>query len=94
MIVGLPVAGRPPALRDSIPNNTAIRIGLPTLTNSAMTYTVTVGAADDPLAPQGNPSARWSESGPFVNTGRHLLAGYDYMFDAVGGRIGFRKDPM
>jgi hypothetical protein len=27
-----------------------------------------------------------------VNTGRHLLADYDYLFDAEAGHIGFRKD--
>jgi hypothetical protein len=45
------------------------------------------------LRQQGNPAARWSRSGPFVNTGRHLLADYDYLFDAEAGHIGFRKDP-
>jgi hypothetical protein len=26
-----------------------------------------------------------------VNTGRHLLAAYDYLFDAKAGEVGFRK---
>ncbi|MFY9764905.1 MAG: hypothetical protein WAK42_07850 [Mycobacterium sp.] len=52
-----------------------------------------VNGDDGGLAPQGNPAARWSQSGPFVNTGRHLLADYDYLFDAEAGHIGFRKDP-
>jgi hypothetical protein len=28
---------------------------------------------------------------PLVNTGRHLLAAYDYLFDAKAGEVGFRK---
>jgi hypothetical protein len=93
MIVGLDTAQRPPTMQDTIPNGTRIRIGLPTFTDPALDYSVTTGAADDTLAPQGNPAARWSRSGPFINTGRHLLAGYDYLFDADAGHIGFRKDP-
>jgi hypothetical protein len=35
--------------------------------------------------------ARWqSQTGSFINTGVHLLANYDYHFDAVNGRVGFR----
>ncbi|WP_429428326.1 hypothetical protein [Nocardia sp. GAS34] len=93
MIVGPGPAGRPPALRTAIPNGTRIRIGLPAFSDPALTYTMTTGATNDSLAPQGDPAARWSRSGPFVNTGRHLLAGYDYLFDADTGHIGFRKDP-
>jgi hypothetical protein len=93
MIVGLDAAQRPPTMQDTIPNGTRIRIGIPTFTDPALAYSVTTGAADDALAPQGNPAARWSQSGPFVNTGRRLLAGYDYLFDADAGHIGFRKDP-
>jgi hypothetical protein len=93
MIVGLDPTQRPPTMTDTIPNGTQIRIGVPTFTEPALTYSVTTGAADDGLAPQGNPAARWSRLGPFVNTGRHLLADYDYLFDAEAGHIGFRKDP-
>jgi hypothetical protein len=93
MIVGLAPAQRPPTMQDTIPNGTRINIGIPTFTNPALGYTVTTGATDDPLAPQGNPAARWAQNGPFVNTGRHLLAGYDYLFDADAGHIGFLHDP-
>jgi hypothetical protein len=93
MIVGLEPAQRPPTMQDTIPNGTRIRIGIPTFTDPSLAYSVTTGAADDALAPQGNPAARWSKSGPFVNLGRHLLAGYDYLFDADAGHIGFRTDP-
>ena len=93
MIVGLNPAQRPPTIRDAIPNGTRIRIGIPTFTDAALAYSVTTGAAHDGLAPQGNPAARWSQSGPFVNTGRHLLAGYDYLFDADEGHVGFLNDP-
>jgi hypothetical protein len=93
MIVGLEPAQRPPTMQNTIPNGTRIRIGIPTFTHPSLAYSVTTGAADDALAPQGNPAARWSKSGPFVNLGRHLLAGYDYLFDADAGHIGFRTDP-
>jgi hypothetical protein len=93
MIVGLDPTQRPPTLQNDIPNGTRIRIGIPAFGDPALAYSVTTGAADDALAPQGDPAARWSHSGPFVNTGRHLLAGYDYLFDADAGHIGFRKDP-
>jgi hypothetical protein len=93
MIVGLDTAQRPTTMRDAIPNGTRIRIGIPTFSGAAVAYSVTTDAADDALAPQGSPAARWSRSGPFVNTGRHLLGGYDYLFDADAGHIGFRNDP-
>jgi hypothetical protein len=94
MILGLHPAQRPPALRDAVPSGTRIRIGLPSLTGPALSYTVTAGAPDDPLDPEENPAVRWStKTAPFVNTGRHLLAGYDYLFDADTGHIGFRADP-
>ncbi|WP_067720846.1 hypothetical protein [Nocardia yamanashiensis] len=93
MIVGLDPSQRPPALRDAIPNGTPIRTGMPNLTDPALDYSVTIGAPADALAPQGNPAARWSRQGPFVNTGRHLLGGYDYFFDADTGHIGFRENP-
>jgi hypothetical protein len=93
MIVGLDPAQRPPTMQDTIPNGTRISIGIPTFTDPALAYAVTTGSASDALAPQGTPAARWSHAGPFVNTGRHLLAGYDYLFDADAGHIGFRTDP-
>jgi hypothetical protein len=93
MIVGLAKAQRPTGVQASIPNGTQVRIGLPNFTDPAIAYSVTTGATDDPLAPQGNPAARWSETGPFINTGRHLLSEYDYLFDADAGHIGFRKHP-
>ena len=93
MIVGLDTAQRPPTMQHIIPNGTRIRIGIPTFTDSALAYSVTTGAGDDTLAPQGKPAARWSRTGPFVNTGRHVLARYDYLFDADAGHIGFREDP-
>lgn len=93
MILGLDTAQRPPTLHDTIPNGTRIRIGTPDFTNPALELPLTTGAPADTLAPQGNPAARWSRTGPFVNTGRHLLAGYDYLFDADTGHIGFRPNP-
>ena len=38
-------------------------------------------------------SIRWSSAtgnGAFVNTGRNVIRGYDYLYDAKCGRVGFR----
>ena len=90
MIIGLPPAQRPAGLATQIPTGTRITIAAPGSGDPVLGYTAAIGVASDPLAPQGDPAARWSAAGPFVNTGRHVLAGFDYAFDAAGGRIGFR----
>jgi len=93
MIVGLASADRPASIASAIPDGTVIKVDVPAAASPALGYTATIGSAADAIAPQGNPAARWAGSGPFVNTGRHVLAGYDYLFDASTGHIGFRADP-
>ncbi len=84
MIVGLSPTERPATLSTgkSIPDGTRVHIRI----GDAVDYTTIIGSAGDPLAPTGT----WSRTGPFVNTGRHVLAQYDYLYDADAGRIGFR----
>ena len=49
-------------------------------------------AIDDgsPLTPSGN-HLRVSNDRTFVNTSFHLLNGYDMLYDADGGYVGFRR---
>ncbi|MBS2535872.1 hypothetical protein KGQ20_24215 [Catenulispora sp. NF23] len=93
MIVGLPTADRPAPIATAIPDGTRIKVGTPNLTGPAFGYTTTVGDPGDPIAPLGNPAASWAHDTAFVNTGRELLAAYDYLYDAVGRQSGFRSDP-
>ncbi|MCQ4083531.1 hypothetical protein NGB36_23770 [Streptomyces sp. RB6PN25] len=93
MIVGLPAAERPTALATAIRNRTRIRIDIPSLTHPAFGYITSVGDPSEPIAPQGEPAASWAADTAFVNTGRELLAEYDYAYDAPSHRAGFRSDP-
>ncbi|RDL30373.1 uncharacterized protein BP5553_10251 [Venustampulla echinocandica] len=61
--------------------------------NYVARYNFTVGdhdARDTSLAPVQAITRRSAIISPFVNTGRHLLRGYEVMFDAVEGRYGFK----
>jgi hypothetical protein len=88
-ILGLPRARRPASLSSSIPDGTAIRVEVgPRSGPSALSFGFTTGASAQPLTPK---SIRWAAgSQPFVNTGRHPIALYDYLFDAASGRVGFK----
>ncbi|WP_298956436.1 hypothetical protein [uncultured Methylobacterium sp.] len=55
----------------------------------AARYAVTVGDADAPLAPS-RVVLNTTRPEPFVNTGLHVLDGYDLLYDADGGFYGFR----
>jgi hypothetical protein len=61
-----------------------------------MDYSFTLGEGTNAMAPTASaedPAARWADasSTPSVNTGRHVVAGYDYMYDASCGRIGYKR---
>jgi hypothetical protein len=86
-IVGLPESQRPPSIATSIPNGVSVQFAAPTMPSPSMSYTFTTGSGALP-APT---SIRWAAgSQPFVNTGRNLIASYDYLYDGGGGRVGFR----
>lgn len=93
MIVGLPPAERPAVLSTAIGNGDRIRIAIPNLTHPAFGFTAGVGDPSQPIAPRGDPAASWAPVTAFVNTGRELLAEYDYAYDAPSHRAGFRSDP-
>jgi hypothetical protein len=49
-------------------------------------YAFVTGGASQPMAPT---QVTW-RVGNGINTGRNVLAGADYLFDAAAGRVGFR----
>lgn len=69
------------------PNGTKISIWLPGRTAPNAAYALTVGDASDPLQPAKVEVVQ--DPGTFVNTGRLFLQGFDYLYDAVGGYVGY-----
>ncbi|WP_262964665.1 autotransporter outer membrane beta-barrel domain-containing protein [Methylobacter psychrophilus] len=71
------------------PDDTTVDIYLPGQTTPQLAfYTITVGDSTNPLQPASvkvlkNPS-------PFVNTGRQFLQGFNYLYDAVDGYVGYQ----
>jgi hypothetical protein len=56
------------------------------VTEPALDYSFVTGEASQPMAPS---KVEWRH-GNGINTGRNVLAGADYLYDATAGRIGFR----
>ena len=50
-------------------------------------YAFTVGERGNPLRPEKVEVVR--DRGVFVNTGRMFLEGFDYLYDAAGGYVGY-----
>ena len=66
-----------------------ITISVPTEASPQALYSFTVGESGNPLAPSAlNLVSRVRP--PFVNTSVHFLNGFDYLYDADGGFVGFR----
>jgi hypothetical protein len=89
MIVSRAPALRPASIRTAIPNGTAIEIAAPAFIRPIMHYRFSVGDR----GPLSATFIRWSSAagnGAFVNTGRNVIRGYDYLYDAKCGRVGFR----
>ena len=90
MLLWLSAADRPSALAElfEIPgwrpdyNHGSAVVGRPCPTYSFMT-----GDASNPAAPS---AVEW-RNGKGINTGRHILASSDYLYDAARGMIGFRS---
>jgi hypothetical protein len=55
----------------------------------ALHYAFVTGDASQPMAPT---QLTW-RAGKGINTGRNVLAGADYLYDATAGRVGFRVPP-
>jgi hypothetical protein len=77
------------AVNTQFPPNYEISIALPptdTGTDSVLQYSFTTGDSSQPMSPS---EVVWN-IGSGINTGANVLAGYDYLYDSDGGRIGFR----
>ena len=72
-----------------LPAGTSVAVRLGDERASLPLYTFTVGDPAARLAPAGI-FLHTAERPSFVNTGFHLLYGYDYLFDADGGYAAFR----
>ena len=68
---------------------TSLTILAPSAEAPQMRYTFAVSDPGNPLAPRRLVLVR-GDRPPFVNTSVRLLNGFDYLFDADGGRVGFR----
>jgi predicted aspartyl protease len=78
-------SGRSPTLVDG----TKVAISVPTEVSAQALYIFTLGAGGNPLAPDGLHLVSLVRP-PFVNTSVHFLNGFDYLYDADGGFVGFR----
>ncbi len=69
------------------PEGTRIAIWLPGDKAPNASYAFTVGDWSNPLQPARVEVVR--DGGVFVNTGRMFLQGFDYLYDAAGGYVGY-----
>lgn len=101
MILRMPPSRRPPALspggpggqRAWLPSGTVVSVVAPSPEGPVLQYRFAYAPSPHPVPPIAPTSIRWSSLGDtiFVNTGRDVLAVYDYLYDAGRGRIGFRR---
>lgn len=68
---------------------TRLRFSFPDAAVPAADYEITVGDRSSALAPE-RVVLNTKRPQPFVNTGLHVLNGYDVLYDADGGWYGFR----
>jgi plastocyanin len=80
-----------------VPLSTRMSILAGSAASPIMSYQFTNGLSSDVMAPIGNngvPNVTWAGSGStFVNTGRRVLAGFNYLFDAQCGQVGYQALP-
>jgi hypothetical protein len=69
------------------PEGTKIAIWLPGEKAPNASYAFTVGDGSNPLQPAKVEVVH--DPATFVNTGRMFLQGFDYLYDAVGGYVGY-----
>jgi hypothetical protein len=68
---------------------TSLMISIPSEHSSQALYTFTLGDDANPLTPTYLNLVSRTRA-PFVNTSLHFLNGFDYLYDADGGFVGFR----
>jgi hypothetical protein len=88
-IVSIPQGGATPYDGGVVPSGAPITFDVPD-DGSAMTCSSDLGAST-PQSPTEVQFRHPPISTPFINTGRSVLALYDYLFDATAGQVGFRK---
>jgi len=89
MLLFLPVADRPASLSgvSTLPDGVAVSISVPLPDGGqALAYQFVTGDTSQAMAPT---TVEWRD-GHGINTGRNVLSGEDYLFDATIGQIGFR----
>ena len=57
-------------------------------------YTFTVGDASEPMTPRNVTLVHPGERPTFINTSFHFLNGFDYLYDAERGVVGYRPHPL
>jgi hypothetical protein len=93
MLLWVDLADRPPALANysQLPAGVAVTIAAPPSPNAPiLQYSFVTGEAGQAMAPS---AVEWRD-GNGINTGRHILVGVDYLYDAAHGLIGFRSPQM
>lgn len=91
MILWVSANHTPPNLpsHSAFPSGITVSISAPIadqVTTPALQYSFITGDMSQSMAPS---HVEW-RIGHGINTGRNVLAGADYLYDATGGRIGFR----
>jgi hypothetical protein len=76
-------------LSQTLVDGTKLTISIPSEAAPQALYSFTVGDAANPLAPARLILVSRVRP-PFVNTSVHFLNGFDYLYDADGGYVGFR----
>ena len=72
-------------------SGTQVQIFLPGQTQAAASYSFTVDGNGNPVQPTpGVQVIQAATDSPFVNTGRNFFNGFDYLYDPIGGFVGYR----
>ncbi|MEI6116299.1 MAG: autotransporter domain-containing protein [Burkholderiales bacterium] len=77
---------------NALPASSKIQIAVPGMSNAyGISYNFTTGSQDNPLAPNSYfvTTKDGTVETAFVNTGRNIFQGYNYLYDATGGYVGF-----
>jgi hypothetical protein len=82
-----PPPGTPLARGERVPSGTRIEVWLPGQSGPGAFYQFAVGDRANLLHPERVVVVR--DPGVFVNTGRTFFEGFDYLYDAVGGYVGY-----
>ena len=92
MILWVSTESRPPGLTANSALRESVSVSVPARdpgTEPALQYAFVTGVARQPMTP----SEVYWRVGHGINTGRNVLAGADYLYDAMAGRVGFRVPP-